>query len=75
MLDIIDKLRQTCRKYNVRCPELINEGRNFISKEDSITKALEVVNNYYGIEIDKTNSIFPVTIMITILLKNVKLCL
>ena len=53
MLDIIDKLSKPVENTMSDAPELINEGRNFISKEDSITKALEVVNNYYGIEIDK----------------------
>lgn len=75
MLDIVDKLSKPVESTITDAPESINESPNFISKEDAITKALEVINSYYGIEIDKTNSTFLVTIMITILPKNVKLCL
>lgn len=53
MLNIVDKLSKPVESTITDAPELINEGHNFISKEDAITKALEVINNYYGIEIDK----------------------
>jgi len=53
VLDIVDKLSKPVESTMSDAPELINGGRNFTSKEDAIAKALEVVNNYYGIEIDK----------------------
>ena len=53
MLDIVDKLSKPVESTITDAPESINESPNFISKEDAITKALEVINSYYGIEIDK----------------------
>lgn len=53
MLDIVDKLSKPVESTMTDAPELINEGHNFISKEDAITKALNLIENYYDIKIDK----------------------